>query len=275
MDLNHIINHIRVKKSCLCVGLDPDLNRIPDHLLDGDDPVFEFNKSIIDATSDLCVAYKPNLAFYEKLGPTGLVSLEKTIRYISDDHLIIADAKRSDIFNSAKMYADTFYNYFNCDAVTLSPYMGFDAVKPFLKKGKWAILLIATSNPSASSIQNIITQSGSPLYLDIVDNAAAWSNQDNMMFVVGATRTKEMRKIRAKAPENFFLIPGVGAQGGDLASVFDAGFSKNCGLLINVSRSIIYAGEGLGKNFKDHVHQACLSIQQNMESLLKSRNFVV
>ena len=275
MDLNHIINHIRAKKSCLCVGLDPDLNRVPAHLLDADDPVFEFNKSIIDVTSDLCVAYKPNVAFYEKLGPAGLVSLEKTIRYISDDHFIIADAKRSDIFNSAKMYADTFYNYFDCDAVTLSPYMGFDSVKPFLEKGKWAILLIVTSNPSASSIQNIVTQSGSPLYLDIVDNAAKWSNKENMMFVVGATRTKEMIKIREKSPENFFLIPGVGAQGGDLAAVFDAGFSKNCGLLINVSRSIIYAGEGLGNNFKDHVYKACLSVQQNMQSLLKSRNFLV
>ena len=272
MDLTTIVNNIRDKKSFLCVGLDPDLNQLPRHLLDAEDPVFEFNKSIIDVTSDLCVAYKPNLAFYERLGPSGLISLEKTIRYISDNHFIIADAKRSDIFNSAKMYADTFYDYFNCDSVTLSPYMGFDTVKPFLRKNKWAILLIATSNPGAVFVQNIITESGNPLYLDLVTQSNNWSDESNMMFVVGATRLLEMSKIRLKAPNHFFLVPGIGAQGGDLSSVCDAGFNKNCGLLINVSRSIIYAGDG--HSFQNAVYQSCLNIQQDMELILKKRKFI-
>tara|TARA_B100001250_G_C19730234_1_gene758097 strand:- start:169 stop:990 length:822 start_codon:yes stop_codon:yes gene_type:complete len=272
MNLIDLVNSIRDKKSFLCVGLDPDLSRLPTHLLGCEDPIFEFNKSIIDVTADLCVAYKPNLAFYEKLGPSGLISLEKTLRYISDDKFVIADAKRSDIFNSAQMYADTFYDYFNCDAVTLSPYMGFDAVKPFLREGKWGILLIATSNPSASSIQNILTKSGNPLYLDVVQQSHKWSNEEGLMFVVGATRTLEMAKIRATAPNHFFLVPGIGFQGGDLGKVCDAAFNSNCGLLINVSRSIIYAGEG--KDFKDLAYKSCLKIQQNMESILKDRKFI-
>tara|TARA_B100001250_G_scaffold367384_1_gene349388 strand:- start:5186 stop:6007 length:822 start_codon:yes stop_codon:yes gene_type:complete len=271
MNLIDIVNSIRNKKSFLCIGLDPDLNRLPKYLLDFEDPIFEFNKSIIDVTSDLCIAYKPNLAFYEKLGPAGLVSLQKTLDYISADHFVIADAKRSDIFNSAQMYADTFYDYFNCDAVTLSPYMGFDAIKPFIRKHKWGILLIATSNPSASSIQNIITQSGNPLYLDIVDQSNNWSNEEGIMFVVGATRTLEMSRIRSQAPNHFFLVPGIGAQGGDLGAVCDAAFNPNCGLIINVSRSIIYAGEG--KEFKDMVHAACLNIQKDMELILKEKKF--
>jgi len=272
MDLINIVKNIRAKKSFLCVGLDPDLNLLPKHLLDCEDPIYEFNKSIIDVTSDLCVAYKPNLAFYEKLGPSGLVSLDKTLKYISDDHFIIADAKRSDIFNSAKMYADTFYDYFNCDAVTLSPYMGFDAVKPFLRKGKWGILLIATSNPSASSIQNIVTHNGNPLYLDIVDESHRWSDEENIMFVVGATRISEMSHIRLKAPNHFFLVPGIGAQGGNLSEVCNAAFNDHCGLLINVSRSIIYAGRG--EQFEDDVYKSCFKIQQEMELILKNRQFI-
>ena len=271
MNLIDIVNSIRNKKSFLCIGLDPDLNRLPKYLLDCEDPIFEFNKSIIDVTSDLCIAYKPNLAFYEKLGPAGLISLQKTLDYISDDHFVIADAKRSDILNSAQMYADTFYDYFNCDAVTLSPYMGFDAIKPFLRKNKWGIILIATSNPTASSIQNIITQSGNPLYLDIVNQSNNWCNEEGIMFVVGATRTLEMSRIRSQAPNHFFLVPGIGAQGGELAAVCNAAFNPNCGLIINVSRSIIYAGEG--KNFKDMVHAACLSVQKEMELILKERKF--
>ena len=272
MNIIDIVNNIRKKKSFLCVGLDPDLSRLPKHLLDFEDPIYEFNKLIIDMTSDLCVAYKPNLAFYEKLGPAGLISLEKTLSYISDDHFIIADAKRSDIFNSAQMYADTFYDYFDCDAVTLSPYMGFDAIKPFLRKDKWAIILIATSNPGAESIQNIITQSGNHLYLDIVEQSNNWSNEEGIMFVVGATRTLEMSRIRLKSPHHFFLVPGIGAQGGDLGAVCDAAFSPNCGLIVNVSRSIIYAGEG--KDCNDKIHAACLNIQQEMELILKEKNFI-
>ena len=272
MKLDKIIENIRLKKSFLCVGLDPDLDLIPKHLLKKDDPIFEFNKSIIDTTSDFCVAYKPNLAFYEKLGPSGLVSLKKTVDYISNQHFIIADAKRSDIFNSAKMYADAFYDYFNFDAVTISPYMGEGAVKPFLRENKWAILLVVTSNQSDIDLQTIVTESGTPLYLDLVEKVGSWSNEKNMMFVVGATRPLEMFNIRKKAPNHFFLVPGIGAQGGDLKTVSENGFNKNCGLLINVSRSILYADDGI--NFTDSVQKACLTIQKEMEAILKQKNFI-
>ncbi|MBF25953.1 MAG: orotidine-5'-phosphate decarboxylase [Flavobacteriales bacterium] len=272
MNLNSIVNNIRCKKSFLCVGLDPDLNLLPKCLLDYEDPVFEFNKAIIDATSDLCVAYKPNLAFYEKLGPSGWSSLEKTIKYIPDEHFIIADAKRSDIFNSANMYADTFFDYLKCHGVTISPYMGLDSVSPFLRKNKWAILLIATSNPSASAIQNIITNNNIPLYLELVHQVNSWTDQYNTMFVVGATRLSEMKEIRKIASNHFFLVPGVGAQGGSVKDVFNYGHNKNCGLLVNVSRAIIYAGSDT--DFKDEIRQVSLSIQQEMELLLKDKKII-
>ncbi len=272
MKLDDLIKNIRLKKSFLCVGLDPDLDLLPSHLLKEDDPVFMFNKLIIDATQDLCVAYKPNLAFYEKLGSSGLISLKKTIDYISDNHLVIADAKRSDIFNSAKKYADTFYDYFNCDAVTVSPYMGADAVKPFLRKNKWAILLIATSNDSAFEIQNIVTDNGHPLYLDIVHKSFNWSSPSNTMFVVGATRPLELSLIRKSAPHHFFLVPGIGAQGGDLETVCKHAFNESCGLLINMSRSILYANKS--KIFYDYSRQVCLDIQKKMELVLIERNFI-
>jgi len=272
MDLDTIINNIRAKESFLCVGLDPDLNLLPKHLLDFDDPVFEFNKSIIDATQDLCVAYKPNLAFYEKLGPSGWTSLEKTMDYIPDTHFIIADAKRSDIFNSAKMYADAFYEYLNFDAVTVSTYMGKDAIKPFLRKNKWAIILIATSNHSAFEIQNTILKSGHPLYLDLVKQSLNWSNAANTMFVVGANRLLELSIIRKKAPNHFFLVPGVGAQGGDLKAVFDNGFNQSCGLLVNMSRSILYANNG--KDFANHSRKVCLDIQKQMSACLRQKKII-
>tara|TARA_B100000902_G_C27270439_1_gene895983 strand:+ start:82 stop:903 length:822 start_codon:yes stop_codon:yes gene_type:complete len=273
MNLSAIVNNIRRKKSFLCVGLDPDITLMPKSLLELADPIFEFNKAIIDATHDLCVAYKPNLAFYEKLGPSGWLSLEKTIKYISDEHLIIADAKRSDIFNSAKMYADTFFDYLNCHGVTISPYMGFDSVDPFLKKDKWAILLIATSNPSASSIQNISTNNNIPLYLELVKQVNSWSNEHSIMFVVGATRLSEMSEIRKISPNHFFLVPGVGAQGGSLKDVFQHGSNMNCGLLVNISRSIIYAGSDV--NFKDKMRATTLTIQCEMESLLKDGKILI
>lgn len=272
MTFHDLVKSIRAKKSFLCVGLDPDLDLLPKYLLEKEDPIFEFNKLIIDATKDYCVAYKPNLAFYEKMGPEGLISLRKTIQYIPESFFIIADAKRSDIFNSANMYAETFYTYFNFDAVTLSPYMGVDSVNPFLKKNKWAILLIATSNPSASAIQNIRTDSGEPLYSELVNQAHHWGDHKNIMFVVGATRTEEMAKIRQKAPNHFFLVPGVGAQGGDIDMVCQSGLNKNCGLLINVSRSIIYAGSGQG--FENDVRVASYGIQQKMESILEEYQVV-
>ena len=269
MNLDTLVKHIYKKKSFLCVGLDPDLNLIPKHLLQEEDPVFEFNKAIIDSTKDLCVAYKPNLAFYEKLGPSGLDSLRKTCDYISDSHFLIADAKRSDIFNSAKMYADTFFDYFNFDAVTISPYMGADAVEPFLRKNKWAILLIATSNDSAAEIQNIITESGNPLYLDVVEKSSNWSSFKNTMFVVGATRPSALSAIRERAPRHFFLVPGVGAQGGDLKTVCDNALNDTCGLLVNMSRSVLYANSG--ENFHKYSREICLNIQKEMESILKDK----
>ena len=272
MTFNDLVKSIRAKKSFLCVGLDPDLDLLPKYLLEKEDPIFEFNKLIIDATKDFCVAYKPNLAFYEKLGPNGLISLHKTLQYIPKDFFIIADAKRSDIFNSANMYAKTFYTYFNFDAVTLSPYMGVDAVNPFLKDNKWAILLIATSNPSASAVQNIKTDSGEPLYIELVNQMHSWGDHNNIMFVVGATRTKEMAYIRKKAPDHFFLVPGIGAQGGDIDMVCQSGLNHNCGLLINVSRSIIYAGSG--KGFENDVRVASYNIQQKMESILREHQVI-
>lgn len=272
MNLERLVENIYKKKSFLCVGLDPDLNLLPKHLLREKDPVFEFNKAIIDSTKDLCVAYKPNLAFYEKLGPVGLEALKKTIDYISDSHFLIADAKRSDIFNSAKMYADTFFDYFNFDAVTVSPYMGADAVKPFLRKNKWAILLIATSNDSASEIQNIVTETGNPLYLDVVRKSSVWSSFKNTMFVVGATRPVALAAIREQAPSHFFLVPGVGAQGGDLKTVCDHAFNDACGLLVNMSRSVLYANNG--ENFYHYSRQICLNVQQEMEVILKDKNLI-
>ena len=258
---------IRDKKSFLCVGLDPDLNRIPTHLLKYDDPVFEFNKIIIDATKDYCVAYKPNLAFYEKLGPKGLEILEKTLKYIPENFFKIADAKRSDIFNSASMYADTFYDHFDFDAVTISPYMGVDAVKPFLRKNKCAIILLATSNSGASAIQNISTSSGQPLYVELITEISKWGDENNIMFVVGASRTDEMLEIRKKAPNHFFLVPGVGTQGGDLKLVCKNGLNKNIGLLVNMSRAIIYASSG--HDFEKKVNSVTAEIQKEMQLLLQ------
>jgi len=272
MTRNKIIEQIHHKKSFLCVGLDPDLDLMPNHLMEEDDPVFSFNKSIIDVTKDLCVAYKPNLAFYEKLGPSGLISLKKTLDYIPSDHFVIADAKRSDIFNSAKMYADTFYDYFNFDAVTVSPYMGKDAVDPFVMSNKWAVLLISTSNSSSSEIQNIITQSGDPLYLDLVEKSMAWYDETKIIFVVGATRLSEMYAIRKKAPNHFFLVPGIGAQGGDFDIVCDNGFNKSCGLLINMSRSILYAESGF--NFSNAARKVTLEMQKKMEKVLKDKKII-
>lgn len=272
MNLETLVKNIYKKQSFLCVGLDPDINLIPKHLLKYKDPVFAFNKAIIDVTKDLCVAYKPNLAFYEKLGPSGLEALRKTCDYISDSHFLIADAKRSDIFNSAKMYADTFFDYFNFDAVTVSPYMGSDGVQPFLRENKWAILLIATSNDSASEIQNIITESGNPLYLDVVEKSSNWSSFENTMFVVGATRPSALLAIRKKSPNHFFLVPGVGAQGGSLKTVCENAFNENCGLLVNMSRSILYANSG--ENFSQSSRKVCLTVQKEMKAILEDKKLI-
>ncbi|MBJ04783.1 MAG: orotidine-5'-phosphate decarboxylase [Flavobacteriales bacterium] len=272
MDIKSLISFIKTQKSFLCVGLDPDINQMPPHLLSSNDPIFEFNKSIIDASKNYSIAYKPNLAFYEKLGPSGLVSLKKTIDYIPKSHFIILDAKRSDVFNSAKMYAESFYNHYGCDAVTLSPYMGKDAIDPFIRKEKWMILLLTTSNPSAGEIQNIKSINDIPIYLEFLKVIKTWGSYENTMFVVGATKLNEMKIIRKEVPSHFFLVPGIGKQGGSLQKVCEFGLNSNCGLIINSSRDIIYASSN--KNFVQYVSEKCINIQIEMENILKDNNII-
>lgn len=240
-----LFDQIRKKQSYLCVGLDTDITKIPKHLLSTEDPVFEFNKQIIDATQKYCVAYKPNLAFYEALGPRGWESLKKTLEYIPTDIFTIADAKRGDIGNTAALYAKTFFEYLQFDSLTVAPYMGEDSVKPFLAyKDKWVILLAHTSNPGSQDFQLLELSSGRRLYEEVILKAQQWATPDELMFVVGATRADKIESIRKIAPENFFLVPGIGAQGGDLEEVSRLGMNKRCGLLVNSSRAIIYASTG-------------------------------
>jgi len=258
-----LIQQIRLKKSFLCVGLDPDLDKLPPHLLETEDPIFEFNKAIIDATKDVCVAYKPNTAFYECHGVKGWESLEKTINYIPKDCFIIADAKRGDIGNTSSYYAKTFFETLPCDAVTVAPYMGSDSVKPFLDfEGKWVILLALTSNQGSLDFQ--FTESeGTKLYEKVLKKAQEWGTDEQLMFVVGATRAEEIAKVRALAPNNFFLVPGVGAQGGSLDEVVKYGANDECGLLVNSSRGIIYASRG--EDFAIAANGEALKIQSDME----------
>lgn len=258
-----LIQQIRLKKSFLCVGLDPDLDKLPPHLLETEDPIFEFNKAIIDATKDLCVAYKPNTAFYECHGVKGWESLEKTINYIPKDCFIIADAKRGDIGNTSSYYAKTFFETLPCDAVTVAPYMGSDSVKPFLNfEEKWVILLALTSNQGSLDFQ--FTESeGTKLYEKVLKKAQEWGTDEQLMFVVGATRAEEIAKVRALAPNSFFLVPGVGAQGGSLDEVVKYGANDECGLLVNSSRGIIYASRG--EDFAIAANGEALKIQSEME----------
>lgn len=236
---------IRKKNSCLCVGLDTDLQKIPAHLLSASDPVFEFNKQIIDATHRFCVAYKPNIAFYEALGPKGWESLQKTLEYIPDDIFTIADAKRGDIGNTSALYARAFFEQLTFDSITVAPYMGEDSVKPFLLKDKWVILLAHTSNSGSNDFQVMELQSPKrKLYEEVILKSQQWATPEQLMFVVGATHPEKIESIRALAPENFFLVPGIGAQGGDLEQVMKYGMNSQCGLLINSARAIIYASNG-------------------------------
>ncbi len=262
-----LFTQIKQKQSYLCIGLDSDITKIPKHLLDYNDPVFEFNKQIIDATKDLCVAYKPNLAFYEALGVKGWQSLEKTIHYIPKEHFIIADAKRGDIGNTSQLYAKAFFEQLNVDAVTVAPYMGEDSVKPFLGfPGKWVILLALTSNPGSKDFQFLLQKNEKTLYEHVMRRAMEWGSAEELMFVVGATHPEKMQEIRAIAPDHFFLVPGVGAQGGELNEISKYGMNAHCGLLINSSRSIIFADNG--KNFAEKARVAALEIQQEMAGLL-------
>jgi orotidine-5'-phosphate decarboxylase len=237
-----LVAQIKQKRSFLCVGLDTDPAKIPAHLLETEDPIFEFNKAIVEATLPYCVAYKPNFAFFEAMGERGMKALRKTMELIPSTHFTIADAKRGDIGNTSERYAAAYFNDFNFDSVTVAPYMGSDSVKPFMKSdGKWTILLALTSNPGADDFEQLPLANGKKLYEQVVDTAKTWGTPEQLMFVVGATRVEALKALRERAPEYFFLIPGVGAQGGDLKSVALAAMNKDCGMLVNASRSILYA----------------------------------
>lgn len=260
------------KKSFLCVGLDSDIKKIPEHLLQCSDPIFEFNKAIIDATAPYTIAYKPNLAFYEGSGISGIQSLYKTIDYIRTnypDQFIIADAKRGDIGNTSMMYAESFFTEMKADAVTVAPYMGQDSVTPFMgKEGCWVILLALTSNKGADDFQYMQDAEGTPLYQKVLRKSLEWGgNPDNMMYVVGATRAEMLTDIRKTVPDSFLLVPGVGAQGGSLADVCKYGMNSQCGLIVNSSRAIIYADHT--ENFAQVAAQKAQEVQQEMAAYLK------
>jgi orotidine-5'-phosphate decarboxylase len=261
-----LYQQITRKQSYLCIGLDADLAHIPPHLLALPNPVAEFNRQIIAATHDLCVAYKPNIAFYEALGKQGHAALEATLDAIPPEHFTIADAKRGDIGNTSKMYAKAFFETLGFDAVTIAPYMGEDSVRPFLEfDGKWAILLALTSNKGSADFQ-FLENGNRPLYETVMQKSMQWGTPDNLMFVTGATHPEKFGQLRAIAPEHYFLVPGVGSQGGDLAGVSLAGKNKQVGLLVNASRSILYAGKG--EDFADKAREAALDLQQQMANLL-------
>ena len=276
MNRQQLFQLIQKKKSFLCIGLDTDIKKIPKHLLDSDDPTFEFNKQIVDATHQTAVAYKPNLAFYESLGSEGWDSLEKTVNYIrsiTSDIFIIADAKRGDIGNTSAMYATTFFDTYDFDGVTLAPYMGYDTVSPFLDfKDKWSIILALTSNKSASDFQYINDKDGTPLFENVLKTAQTWGTNDQIMFVVGATKAEALQDIRKIAPDNFLLVPGVGAQGGSLEEVAKYGLNDHCGLLVNSSRGIIFASPE--KDFATVAGEKALELQQQMEVYLKNFNLL-
>ncbi|MEN8839242.1 MAG: orotidine-5'-phosphate decarboxylase [Flavobacteriales bacterium] len=267
MNYKELVSQIKTKKSFLCVGLDTDLAKIPAHLLETEDPIFEFNKQIIDATKDFCVAYKPNIAFYEMLGAKGWESLQKTIDYIPETHFTIADAKRGDIGNTSLYYANTFFDTYNFDSVTVAPYMGSDSVIPYLQhKEKWAIVLALTSNQGADDFELQKLNSGEYVFEKVLSTSKEWGNEQNMMYVVGATRPEMLAEIRKIVPHHFLLVPGVGAQGGSLSEVVKYGMNNDCGLLVNSSRGIIYAGNDL--DFAKKSGEAARAIQQEMANLM-------
>lgn len=272
MDRAKLISLIHQRNSFLCVGLDPDFGKIPAHILEMEDPIFEFNKAIIDATREHCVAYKPNLAFYECHGAKGWQAFEKTVEYIGKEHFIIADAKRGDIGNTSTKYADAFFKQTACDAVTIAPYMGEDSVKPFIGyDGKWAILLALTSNKGADDFQFSKNQeTGERLFEEVLRKSCEWGSADNLMFVVGATRPEYFEAIRAIAPDHFLLVPGVGAQGGSLSEVVKYGMNKDLGLLVNASRSIMYASNGL--DFAEKAGEEAARIALEMKTILLEKN---
>lgn len=269
MTTQQLVQQIKQKKSFLCIGLDVDLSKVPKHLLELEDPIFEFNKAIIDATHDLCVSYKPNMAFYEAYGLKGWQSLEKTITYINEKYpeiFTIADAKRGDIGNTSTMYAKAFLEDLNFDSVTIAPYMGKDSVEPFIAfENKFAILLALTSNEGAFDFQTK-NLDGEALYKKVIKTSKTWKNSQNLMYVVGATKAEYFTEIRKIIPDSFLLVPGIGAQGGSLQEVCKYGINQQVGLLVNASRSIIYASQE--KDFDQKARAEALKIQQEMEAIL-------
>lgn len=267
MTRQELFDQIKTKNSFLCVGLDTDLDKIPNHLRKEADPIFEFNKQIIDQTADFAVAYKPNIAFYEALGPKGWESLQKTLDYIPKDIFSIADAKRGDIGNTSGLYAKAFFETMDFDSITVAPYMGIDSVSPFLSyQNKWVILLALTSNEGSVDFQFSELKNGKPVYQEVLEKSSKWGNPDNMMYVVGATRGEKIGEVRKIVPEHFFLVPGVGAQGGSLEDVAKYGMNSRCGLLVNSSRGIIYAGKGA--DFGTEARKEAKKLQGEMEVLL-------
>jgi orotidine-5'-phosphate decarboxylase len=272
MTRQQLVEHIFKKQSYLCVGLDTDITKIPKHLLAEPDPVFAFNKAIIDATKDLCVAYKINTAFYESMGVRGWEAMGKTVRYIGHEHFKIADAKRGDIGNTSDQYAKAFFETLPFDAVTVAPYMGEDSVKPFLQyKGKWAIVLGLTSNKGAKDFE--LQKTGDKfLYENVLTTVSNWGSPENLMFVVGATQADEFTNIRKLTPHHFYLVPGVGTQGGSLKEISEKAMIKDCGILVNVSRAIIFAGEK--ESFAEEVRISAQKYQEEMKEYL-IKNLVI
>jgi orotidine-5'-phosphate decarboxylase len=267
-----LFENILRKQSFLCVGLDTDIRKIPAHLLHDDDPVFAFNRAIIDATAPCCVAYKPNLAFYESLGAKGIMAFERTVAYLREhypDQFIIADAKRGDIGNTSKLYARSFFEHMNVDAVTVAPYMGEDSVRPFLREGRWVILLALTSNRGSRDFQFTQDAHGERLFEKVLKKSQEWAGDEQMMYVVGATQGRMFLEIRKHAPRHFLLVPGVGAQGGSLAEVCKYGMNEQCGLLVNSSRAILYADST--EAFAAAARREARKIQEEMAGYLSEK----
>lgn len=273
MNRQELINQIKNKRTFLCVGLDTDIKKMPKCMLNEEDPIFAFNKAIIDSTSEYCVAYKPNLAFYEAFGVKGLISFDKTIKYLKSNyphHFIVADAKRGDIGNTSAMYARTFFEEYNVDSLTVAPYMGEDSVTPFLGyDGKWVILLALTSNKGSHDFQLTTDNNGERLFEKVLKTSLNWGNDQNMMYVVGATQGKMFEDIRKIVPTHFLLVPGVGAQGGSLEEVCLYGMNNDCGLLVNSSRGIIYASQQ--EDFAIKAAEKARELQKQMDIELKKR----
>ena len=276
MNRQELINQIKEKRSFLCVGLDSDIKKLPTHLLESEDAVFEFNKAIIDATAPYTVAYKPNLAFYEACGVKGWISFEKTVNYIKENYpeiFIIADAKRGDIGNTSSLYARSFFEEMKVDSITVAPYMGEDSVKPFLSyEGSWVIVLALTSNPGSHDFQLTKDENGTMLFEKVLETSQKWGSDENMMYVVGATQGKSFENVRRIVPNHFLLVPGVGAQGGSLEEVCKYGMNEDCGLLVNASRAIIFADGS--ENFAAVAAEKAHEYQQQMEQELKARNII-